>query len=240
VAQYNLALAQGILFRSEEVTVHVREHVRSVVRFAKLLRLLCTYAESPKGTVLRVSGPLSLFRQTTKYGRALASFLPSLLSTPGWEIEARCVLGDQKLRFLASAADPLARPHALPRATDSKVEERLLRDVRKLGSEWTISRESAAVPLSDGGVFFPDFTLARGDDRVLVELVGFYTPEYLASKLRALRGARGRRMLVLVDEGLGCEDGAITADAVLRYRKRPDARALLEAAARVCASSAKP
>lgn len=234
VGRYNLALAQGILFRSEEVTVHVREHVRSVVRFAKLLRLLCTYAESARGTTLRVSGPLSLFRQTTKYGRALASFLPSLLSTPGWAIEARCVLGERRLRFLASASDPLARPHALPRATDSRVEERLLSDVRRLGSEWSISRESAAVPLPDGGVFFPDFTLARGEDRVLVELVGYYTPEYLASKLRALEAARDRRLVVLVDDALACEDGAITASAVLRYRRRPDAQALLLAAARVC------
>jgi hypothetical protein len=53
VEQYNLALVQGLLQRSEHVRVEIREHVRAVVRFAKLAGLLCTYAPAERGTAPR-------------------------------------------------------------------------------------------------------------------------------------------------------------------------------------------
>jgi predicted nuclease of restriction endonuclease-like RecB superfamily len=227
---YNLALLQGLLRSSEAARVHVRAHVRAVVRYAKLLRLICTYHVDREGTRIHLSGPLSLFRMTTKYGHAIASFLPSVVATPGWSLEARCVIRDRPVRFRASHADPIASTNALPSDADSALERALCRDFRRLGSPWTLARETAAIPTPGGGVFFPDFTLSRGDVRILVELVGFYTPEYLTSKLAALRAARQHRVIVLIDESLACDSGEITASAVIRYRKRVDAAALLGAA----------
>jgi hypothetical protein len=230
VLAYNLALLQGLLVRSSEARVRVRSHVRSVVRFAKLARLICTYVLGDDGTTIALSGPLSLFRQTTKYGHALAAFVPAVLSTPGWSLRATCLLGEQRLVVAADAADPLARPHALPRDSDSALERRLVRDVRRLGRGFTIERETAAIPVGDG-VCFPDFTLCKGGARVLVEIVGFYTPEYLASKLRALRAIRERHpILVLVDESLACADAELAGASALRYRGKVDAAALLDAA----------
>ncbi len=230
VLAYNLALVQGLILRSSETRVRVRSHVRSVVRLAKLRRLLCTYVPSAEGTTIALSGPLSIFHQTTKYGHALASFVPAAFSTPAWELEATCVLGHRRLRVVADASDPIARPHALPRETDSAVERRLVRDVRKLGRGFTLERETAAIPVG-GGVCFPDFTLRRGEARVLVEIVGFYTPEYLASKLRALAAVRDRHpVIVLVDEALACADTDLVGATLVRYRKSVDAAALLDAA----------
>jgi predicted nuclease of restriction endonuclease-like RecB superfamily len=234
--RYNLRLAQGLLLRARGVAVHVTTHVRSAVRFAKLRRLLCVYEPRGEGTVLRISGPLSILRQTTKYGHALASFLPAVIATPGWSLDADCELGGEPARLALTSADPLGAAHALPRESDSGVEAQLVRDVRRLGTTWSIERETAALRLvaEDGTprLFFPDFTLVRGDDRVLVEIVGFYTREYLASKVRALRALTGQRILVCVDESLGIAD-AIDAGAVLRYRRRVDARVLLAEAERL-------
>jgi len=233
VQRYNLALLQGLLLHSREVVVHARSHVRSVVRFARLKRLLCTYDSNAEGLRLTLSGPLSVLRHTTKYGHALATFVPSAIATPGWSFEARCILeGGREVRLVSSSCDPIASTHVLPRDVDSLVERHLLRDFRRLGSSWTIARETAALQIG-GRVFFPDFGLTRGSSRVLVEIVGYYTPEYLESKLRTFREARLESMIVCIDETLDCGDEQVVAGAVLRYRQRVDAVALLDAAERL-------
>ncbi|MEJ7731254.1 MAG: DUF790 family protein [Polyangiaceae bacterium] len=226
---YNLRLVQQILGRAQRVRVEVREHVRSVVRYAKLLRLICTYQLGPRSTAIELSGPLSILRQTTKYGRAFASFIPCVLSTPGWGIEAHGEDNGRRTRFVATAADPIGGRHALPRDADSSVERALVRDFRRLGSGWTLARETAAIALPGGGVFFPDFAVSQGSRRALVELIGFYTPEYLRAKLRALEGVRGVPVVVIIDDSLACADGDIAAARVVRYRRRVDAAALLAA-----------
>ena len=236
VEAYNLSLVQGLLLRSELVVVHVREHVRAVVRFAKLTGLLCTYALDERGTRLDVSGPLSVLRHTTKYGFALASFFPAVLATPGFRMQARCVLKGEPIVVQIDASDRIARTHALPRDADSKIERALARDVRRLEREWVLTRESEAIPVGSR-VFFPDFTLRRGNESVLVEVVGFYTPEYLRSKLEALRAAQVRRLIVCVDESLACADGEVPG-RVIRFRKKIDAAALLNVAEELLAAPA--
>jgi predicted nuclease of restriction endonuclease-like RecB superfamily len=119
------------------------------------------------------------------------------------------------------------------------VERALARDLRRLGSEWTLDRETAAVQIGRGA-FFPDFTLRRAGAQVFVEVVGFYTPEYLESKLRTLRQAQLKNFVVCIDESLACSDHEIVASEVLRFRKRIDARTLLAAAGRVMGDSPKP
>lgn len=226
VEAYNLALVQGLLLASEEVTVEVREHVRAVVRFAKLAGLLCTCAFAAQGTRLSVSGPLSILRHTTKYGFALASFFPAVVTTVGFELTARCVLAGDPVVVRVLASDRIGRTHTLPRDADSAVERALSRELRRLGGPWTLVREAHALRAGDK-VIFPDFTLQREDGQsVLVEIVGFYTPEYLRSKMEALRAAGQDRMIVCVDESLACADGDVPG-RVMRFKRRVDARALV-------------
>ena len=231
VEAYNLALVQGLLVRSEHVSVEVREHVRAVVRFAKLTGLLCTYATGERGTRLDVSRPLSVLRHTTKYGFALASFFPAVVATTGFRLEARCVLGGEPMLVRIEASDHIARTHKLPKDADSAVERALARDVRRLRTPWVLVREADAITVG-GRSFFPDFTLRHPDGFLaLVEVVGFYTPEYLRSKLEALRAAASRPLIVCIDESLACDDGEIPG-AVLCFKRRIDASALLAAAER--------
>ncbi len=229
VEAYNLALAQGLLLCSELVVVHVREHLRAVVRFAKLSGLLCTYAEEADGTRLEISGPLAVLRHTTKYGYSLARFFPAILGTPGFRVEARCLLWDTPLRVRIDAADHLARTHALPKDADSRVERWLAADVRKLDRGWVLDRESDVIRVGHG-VFFPDFTLRKpGSDSVLVEVVGFSHPNYLSAKARALEAVSGRPLVVCVAVPLVRELGAVPG-TVLPYRHRIDAAKLLDLA----------
>jgi predicted nuclease of restriction endonuclease-like RecB superfamily len=238
VELYNLALVQGLLLRSERVIVEVREHVRAVVRFAKLTGLLCTCRAGDRGTRLEISGPLSILRHTTKYGFALASFFPAVLSTTEFRLEALCVLRGEPKHVAIEASDRIARTHKLPRDADSAVERALARDVRRIGGPWSLEREADAIVVG-GRIFFPDFTLRRDGAVVLVEIVGFYTSEYLRSKLDVLRHARDRPMIVCIDESLACGDGDAPG-LVLRFKRRVDAFALLRAADSLVEAGARP
>ena len=67
---------------------------------------------------------------------------------------------------------------------------------------WTLTRESSPVAIGDE-LFLPDFTLRHADGReALVELVGFWTPEYLAAKTHKIAAANLGRLILVVYRGL--------------------------------------
>ena len=155
-----------------------------------------------------------------------------MVATTGFHLEARCVLRGEPVVVHIEAADRIARTHKLPKDADSAVERALARDVGRIAGPWTLVREADAVTVGTKS-FFPDFTLRHEDGFVaLVEVVGFYTPEYLRSKLEALRAASSRPMIVCIDQSLACADGEV-AGTVLRFKRRIDAGALLQAADRL-------
>jgi len=83
----------------------------------------------------------------------------------------------------------------------------------KLGAEregWTLTREDVPVPVG-GWIFLPDFTVRPRDGRMaLVEIVGFWTPEYLDEKLRKLRQAGLHNLVVVAFRALaaGRDEGS--------------------------------
>lgn len=224
VLAYNLALVEGLLLRSEKVVAHAREHATAIVRFARWSGLLCTFALDEEGTRLEVSGPLAVLRRTTKYGRALARFFPAVLSHPGLHLRARCLLAGVPTDVRIDARDPIARPAPLPRDGDSPVVRALARDLRTAAAGWSLRRDPPPICF-EGRVLLPDFALVHGDHSVSVELVGFHTPEYLHSKLEALRRAPVP-LLVCVDESLACDDGDMPP-TVLPFRKKLDVARLV-------------
>jgi predicted nuclease of restriction endonuclease-like RecB superfamily len=89
---------------------------------------------------------------------------------------------------------------------DSAWEKRLAADLRALirdeHNAWTLRREVTPV-VAAGSVFLPDFTLTHADGReALVEVVGFWTPEYLADKLRKVSESRLDHLVLVVHRDL--------------------------------------
>lgn len=237
---YNLALVQGLLLRSSLVTVRLRELARSVVRYAKLRGLLAMFHPSDEGLRMELSGPLALFHSTLKYGHALAQFLPAVCVSAGYHLEARCALAEREITVVVTAGDPIPRVHALPKEVDSAVEKALLRDLRRMKTRWTVARETTALRAGEH-LFFPDFTLSTGTERVFVEVVGFYTQEYLRRKLAAVASAGAAKLVLCVSDALEVPfEGDIPgAAACLRYRRRVDATALMEMVERVAAANVR-
>lgn len=228
VHAYNLALAQSLLMRCSGLVITVREHVRHVVGYAKLRGLMATFEETNEGVDVSLSGPLALFHDTIKYGRSLGGILNALATTNDWSARANVLLEGRSYLLEVDATAPIARVHALPRRADSVLERRLVRDLRAARSEWAVVREGAVVRVGRR-LFYPDFTLVSSAGRVLVEVVGYWTPEYLASKVEAL-AAVDVPMVVCVDERHA--NGPLAKrSGVITFRDHVDPSELLAAAA---------
>ena len=231
----NLAIGQSILRRAESLRVRVVENLEAILRMARLTRLLCWATEDRNGrpgAILGVSGPLSLFRRTTVYGRAMASWLPVLARTRGWSLMARCEIGGERGRWHADHRDPLVAGDTLLRRFDSRVEERLFRDLAKVAPELEVLREATVVRAADRLVS-PDFVLRcrRTGRMVSVEVVGFWTPRYLDHKIEALRSIADRTSWILcIDDTLALADCELPSWPILPFRRRIDAEALVELA----------
>ncbi|HZL19077.1 MAG TPA: DUF790 family protein [Polyangia bacterium] len=227
----NLAIAQAVMMRASRVDLQVEGGVRPIVRLAKLRGLLCTIAdvaEAPR-PVLEISGPFSLFRHTLLYGRALAELLPHLAWCARFELRAACTLRGRLVTVAIESGDPIF-PAAPPALFDSRLEERFARDMARLAPDWDLLREPEPVR-AGGTLIFPDFLLRHRlhpERQALIEIVGFWTPDYLTAKLDKLRQANLSACILCVDEDRACAAGNLPAGmSVVPFRRRVDAAAVL-------------
>jgi len=248
--RYNLDLARGVLLNAVEMTVTARGGWKGIFRAVKLARLMYSIERAGK-TQYRVhlTGPASPYLvRPQRYGIRFVRVVPAVSRAPGWRLEATVEHQGKRLDYALGS-----RRQALPRVSprrrgrppsyDSSWEASLARDfAAKLGDEregWTLIREET--PLAVGQeIFLPDFTLRHRDGReALVELVGFWTPEYLEAKIRKVMGAEVENLILVVYRGLAAGEGrpepleAAAPGRVLWFANKPRIGPVLEAAERV-------
>lgn len=150
-----------------------------------------------------------------------------------FEIAADCALGrgSETTTLVVRSGDPIGAGRELSRH-DSRLEERFERDFRRAAPEWDVVREPRPVDAA-GTLVFPDFELFHRRDparRWLLEIAGFWTPEYLETKLRRLREAGLERLVLCIDERRRCTAAELPRDArVVRYKNRIDPADVLAA-----------
>ncbi len=217
LARYNVAQTQVALFDAARMTVWATTDFKPILRYAKLARLMHTIRRSPDGYRFDFDGPASLFHSTQRYGVLMAKFLPGLLSCRGWRMEARLVprLWKGKVTLTLDSDSGLTSPVPAPAEFDSEVERQFY---ERWGGEpregWTLSRETEILHHGQT-VFMPDFVLRHESGRnVLVEVIGFWTPEYLAAKQKTLRQFPDHRILLVVGEQTKSEFEASGPDIV--------------------------
>jgi predicted nuclease of restriction endonuclease-like RecB superfamily len=69
---------------------------------------------------------------------------------------------------------------------DSAVEEKFAKRFEQAETGWRLTREPDPLVLSNGGAFIPDFMFEKYDKKIYLEIVGFWTKEYLERKLQKL------------------------------------------------------
>ncbi len=242
VLRTNLAVVQAVLMRASTIDLKIEGGVRPIVRLAKLRGLLCVVVEdaaadnhaTPPTPRLQLSGPFSLFRHTLLYGRALAELIPHLSWCARFELRAACALRGRLVDITVDSGAPIF-PAAPPTPFDSQLEERFARDVARLAPDWDVVREPEAIR-AGATLIFPDFLLRHRihpERRVLVELAGFWTPDYLTTKLARLREAADLNdnlppFILCVDEDRACALGEVPPHlSLVPFRRRVDAAAVL-------------
>jgi predicted nuclease of restriction endonuclease-like RecB superfamily len=228
----NESIVHGLLQLALRVRIVIRGQARAVLRHAKWLGLLCVVhaGASEEQVVLEVSGPYALFRHTRLYGRALVSLVPRLARCDSYQLEADCVIagGREVGRLLLRSNDPIRPARELPRF-DSAVEERFAREFARLAREWDVVRDPQPLPIGRT-LFFPDFQLRRRStgECFWLEIVGYWTPQYLAKKLAQLEQAKLQRLILCIDDSRQCADEELQPlGFVIRYKRSVDVRAVI-------------
>ncbi len=230
---YNTSLVQTMLFRASAMAVRVGEEHRDLIRRVKRLGLMYTAKRQHGSFLLRIDGPASVLKMTEKYGTSLAKLFPWIITLPPWSIKADIILrswrvmGYKSPRILEFRIDD-SKGHLFtssrqslppPREFDSSVEEKFARSFTALRTEWSVKREPE--PLVAGGrVFIPDFILERNQAKIYLEIVGFWTQEYLERKLQKLRELEKVDLILAVDRSLACSGFKELTDFFLIYYRK--------------------
>ncbi len=214
VKWYNLGLIQTLLFNSTEARFTAAANWQRIFRDLKRLGLIYEVWSGEGGYWVKVDGPLSLFKLNRRYGTALAKLLPTVIAGGGWIVEAKILrggLGEMKrlldFRIESRRHERLLEAEAFPSmgldVYDSEVERDFAVSFKALDTGWRLRREPEPIPVGEA-VIIPDFSFERGEAKVYMEVVGFWTPEYLKRKVEKLGLLKGIDMIVAVDKELAC------------------------------------
>ena len=231
LSRYNVAQTQVVMFDAVRMTIQATGDFKQILRYAKLARLMHRITKRPDHYRFEFDGPASILRNTHRYGIAMARFLPGLLSCRGWSMEAtlRATQYRPPTRFRLDDACGLVSGVAPANKFDSKVEESLYDEWGEQPRDgWRIERETEILHRGQTA-FFPDFVFVHRDGRqVMLEIVGFWTPEYLKYKAQVLKKFSDQPVLLAISRSLkekiattlGCPTlyfkDTIKVDAVLK------------------------
>ena len=235
LTRYNLALAQAVLYDATRIRIRAWDHFSTVFSYVKLFGLMhriypideegdrVTSTDAAGGYEAVLDGPASLFSQSRKYGIRMANFLPALPLCNRWDMEAEILEDDttnETVCFELDHTDNLSSHYSTQDEFDSDVERTLAQKWERANTDWKLVREDDVLDLG-AEVMIPDFALEHPDGRrAILEIVGFWTPEYLTEKLEKIRNADLDHLLVAVSERLDCspEDFEGTHERVLWFK----------------------
>ena len=201
--RYDLGLAQAVLFKAREVVVELDDpapaRTRQLLRIIRFHRLMHRAERTEEGWRVVLDGPLSLFKQTQRYGLQLAKFLPSLCHCPRWRLAADVVWGKGRLelRFELDQDAGLVT-HTKDLGTWESEEERHFRRVwAKQDTPWKLRRATEIVDLDGRGALVPAYVLRHPDGRkALLEIVWFWQRRTFLRRLELLRDAGPSNLVI--------------------------------------------
>jgi uncharacterized protein len=258
--RYNLEISRGALYRAIVVQVEIYDSFKEFWRYLKLFKIMFLATEIAGGGYRVVlTGPLSDFVETERYGVSYAEFLPAVLLGQRWNLVARIKPHTPKQERSDALTSVQEQAHLLYRLDhtcglhshyrkgriyDSSLERIFAEEFtdfeEKFGAErgkWKLLREEQVLVL-DGSVMIPDFLLIHTRDesrRILIELVGYWSPRYLQTKIAKVKVARCPNLLLLVYEDLKVTkaDFQGAEGEILFFKQKPVIKDVMEAVERL-------
>jgi uncharacterized protein len=220
IHRYNLSQVQGVFYRASELTINAHRNVpgqyKLLFRYLKLFQLM-TYIEgdADHGFTIKVDGPTSLFKASTRYGLAIAKLIPAILHVTKWSLTATLqtkdfYTGNIKVgRFSLTDTCGLETHYPPGKAYDSMLEAGFADRWDKLKTEWVLEREVNLLPIP-GSVMIPDFRLVHPDGRdYILEIVGYWRPEYLQKKFAQVHKSGCKNLILAISERLNLEKAGV-------------------------------
>lgn len=205
--QYNLSLLQTLVFKATSMNLIANMtggEAKSLLRMVKKLGLMYM-ADKENGVIkLHIDGPASTLTLTRRYGTRLARIIPLILRLRTWRIRAdiyhmkRLFLMEIDERY--SSLMPSMPP--IEETFDSTVEEDFMLKFRALSSGWEIIREPEPL-ITGNSIFIPDFALTKNELKVYLEIMGFWTPDYIQRKIRKLEATK-EPIIIAISKKLAC------------------------------------
>ncbi len=214
IGRYNYEMIETIIRKSYNVKVimsggRLGEIIKILAPFAKKLGLIYDIKVSNERVEINISGPKDFFGNKNDYGGRIAYWFHRMATAHegGWTAEIKFVLYNKEQvtkiysQTIAGFKDTKLKPYQ--DLFDSEVEMRFHNAFQYHNPRgWTALREDEPVIVGDT-IFIPDFTLVKGDEKWLVEIVGFWTKDYIVKKLQKLREMQKaglKNLILLVDD----------------------------------------
>jgi predicted nuclease of restriction endonuclease-like RecB superfamily len=240
--RYNLAQAQALLYRCSEMRLRIEPQEPGVTRrlFSeiKAFRLIHAIKGNPSsGYDAQLSGPVSIFHRSQRYGVQMAVFLPALLLYPGWRMQAEIGTKTGAAFFELDSRQTRLRSHYVADELRSQNPQiaKLLEDFGKLDGEWSAQPSQEVIDLGESA-FVPDLVFIRdGDEPIYLELLGYWTPRSLNERLKEFARAGFGNYAIAASEEMRCSRDAPSQlpTNVIVYKKSLNARELQARLARL-------
>jgi predicted nuclease of restriction endonuclease-like RecB superfamily len=221
LSQYNLAQLQACLYQCQRMSVEATTDFATIVRYAKLCRLLVETRRVTSGYRIDMSGPATVLHETRRYGVNFARFVAALASCRNWKMHATVATRWGRSANVKLDGEAGYRTHiTAPEDFDSQVEKDLAEQWGEVREGWRLLRDAGILQYGQT-TFVPDFKLIHEDGReVFLEIVGFWTPEYLAAKRETIKKFRDHRILLAIPVKTA-KEGAAGLGAIV-YRTKID------------------
>jgi uncharacterized protein len=209
--RYNVAQAQALLYRCSEMRLWIAAEnaprTRELFQAIKSFRLIHAIRGNARtGYEVRLSGPVSLFHRSQRYGVQMSVFLPALLLQEGWQMRAEIETKRGKAFFQLDSTQRKLRSHYL--ADEARPSEamlnKLIQDWPSAGGEWALALNQAVLDLGETALV-PDLVFKHPQlGTAHLEMLGYWTPRHLQDKLLVLERGKVANYLLVVVEDLRC------------------------------------
>lgn len=238
--RYNISLVQSVLLHATQVRIVLEDaivpRIRQLLRYAKFYELVHRAERQDKALVLTLDGPGSLFHQSTRYGKQLASFFPALPLQDGpWSLTADIRWQRSHRTLSLDHTAGLVSHYRDTGAYETRTHEWFVERFRSHNDDsWTLDRRVHPVDLGGRAVVLPDYRLRSGGRTAYLEILGYWKRDYLERRIEGLRRHGPGNLILAVSKKLGDVDqlDEIGAEVVL-FSKIVPVKDVLAAAERV-------
>lgn len=225
INRYNLSQVQGVFYKASQLVLNAHRNVpgeyKLLFRYLKLFQLMAYIeGDADHGFTITIDGPTSLFNPSTRYGLAIAKLIPALLHVTKWSLSSILQTRDAYTnswktgRFTLNSECGLVSHYPPGKPYDSMLEASFADKWDALKSGWALEREVDLIPIP-GSVMIPDFRLVHADGRTfLLEIVGYWRPEYLQKKFSQVRRAGRDDLILAISERLNLEKAGVKLNDV--------------------------